>query len=345
MGEQQLPTVSGFNTLIHELGHSLGMKHPFASGQRNPTVAEPSEQFTDTSIMNYNSRTVVNVPTGDSDGSYYQFNDSKTQLSLFDIAYMTYFYGVNQAYHADNNTYRFAAFNPQSSEANNGAEYGVLIVDGNGRDVIDATDQTASVHIDLTPGSWNYVNQKNDTIAYQPADNPENATPQAGQLFISYNSIIEDAKGGTGNDTLIGNDGANYLYGYDGDDTIIGGAGNDQLDGGRGADTLTGGTGADQFIFASPIDGKTDTIVDFNAAEGDKIVLDSRFFKALTRGTLAQSHFHSGTAPADADDFLIYDKASGKLQYDEDGTGNKIAVTIATLQNHADLLHANIEVV
>ena len=81
--------------------------------------------------------------------------------------------------------------------------------------------------------------------------------------------------GGTGNDTITGSDLSGYfrerLFGGDGDDTIDGGGGSDIIYGGAGDDSLTGGSGADIFVFSEG--HGTDTIQDFNAAQGDKIYL------------------------------------------------------------------------
>ena len=83
--------------------------------------------------------------------------------------------------------------------------------------------------------------------------------------------------GGSGNDTITGSDLSGYhaerLFGGDGDDTIDGGGGRDYIYGGAGDDSLTGGSGADIFVFSEG--HGTDTIQDFNAAEGDKIYLRS----------------------------------------------------------------------
>lgn len=62
------------------------------------------------------------------------------------------------------------------------------------------------------------------------------------------------------------------LNGTSGADIIDGGAGNDVIAGGYGPDTLTGGRGADTFVFGAY--SQHDVITDFNAAEGDQIVLD-----------------------------------------------------------------------
>ena len=164
-------------------------------------------------------------------------------------------------------------------------------------------------------------------------------------MFIGYGTQIENAKGGSGNDIIKGNSADNYLFGFDGDDHLDGGAGNDQLEGGRGADTLTGGKGADTFIFASPLDGKADTILDFNFNEGDVLQLDHNIFTALQSGTLAADQFVLGKAAQDANDHLIYDRATGELAYDPDGSGAAAAVTIARLGANHDLENTNIHII
>lgn len=62
------------------------------------------------------------------------------------------------------------------------------------------------------------------------------------------------------------------LNGTTGADIIDGGAGNDTIVGGTGTDYLTGGRGADIFVFGAR--SQYDIITDFNASEGDRIMLD-----------------------------------------------------------------------
>ena len=81
----------------------------------------------------------------------------------------------------------------------------------------------------------------------------------AGRAFtVADGSVVENAYGGDGDDTLTGNDAANelsggrgddVLTGNAGDDSLSGGDGNDRLDGGAGADDLSGGAGDDTIIF------------------------------------------------------------------------------------------------
>lgn len=86
--------------------------------------------------------------------------------------------------------------------------------------------------------------------------------------------------GGAGNDTMLGNDGDDTLVGGGGEDrmsggiggdSLVGGGGNDFLTGDQGTDTILGGAGADEFFFLPGSD--TDLVMDFNAPEGDRLVL------------------------------------------------------------------------
>jgi phospholipase/lecithinase/hemolysin len=95
--------------------------------------------------------------------------------------------------------------------------------------------------------------------------------------------------GGKDDDVLFGDDGGDIVYGNLGADTCEGGAGDDVVRGGqqddvlsggdgadfpagdRDADTITGGAGAD--IFHTHGEAGIDRVLDFNAAEGDRVNL------------------------------------------------------------------------
>jgi Ca2+-binding RTX toxin-like protein len=78
--------------------------------------------------------------------------------------------------------------------------------------------------------------------------------------------------GNLGNDTLDGGAGNDQVRGGQGDDSISGGDGNDFISGDRGNDTETGGAGADTFHGSQ--DAGIDRVLDFNYAEGDRVMLD-----------------------------------------------------------------------
>ena len=95
----------------------------------------------------------------------------------------------------------------------------------------------------------------------------------AGSDRLRGNAGHDVLEGGDGADTLLGLDDDDTLYGGDGDDELNGGTGDDYLYGGAGADGLRGHDGADTFVFNIQDIGALDVIRDFDAAEGDRILL------------------------------------------------------------------------
>lgn len=70
-----------------------------------------------------------------------------------------------------------------------------------------------------------------------------------GKLSIAAGTVVRNAFGGDGNDTIIANAAGGTLHGMDGNDTLSGGAGRDLLDGGAGNDTVSGGDGVDTALY------------------------------------------------------------------------------------------------
>jgi Ca2+-binding RTX toxin-like protein len=144
--------------------------------------------------------------------------------------------------------------------------------------------------IDLGGGNTITVNGANLTIE-DPAD-----------VFV-FAANPNTVQGTAGNDTLVGDSTANLfdglggndtIYGLGGNDTIAGGDGVDKIEGGKGNDGLAGGTGGDLFIFA-PGSG-TDTIADFDFANGDRI--DASAYGVISLADLSEFTF-------DGDDTII----------------------------------------
>jgi Ca2+-binding RTX toxin-like protein len=148
-----------------------------------------------------------------------------------------------------------------------------------------------------------------------------------------------------GGDTITGGAGADTIDGGAGADTINGGAGADTITGGAGVDNMTGGTGADHFVYMATSEG-TDTIADFNVAQGDMIdILASAFGGGLTAGTDPATVFGSSASNTfgSASERLHYNTATGQLLYDADGTGAGAAVTLATFTGLPAFTAANLD--
>lgn len=86
-------------------------------------------------------------------------------------------------------------------------------------------------------------------------------------------SEIERFQMGTGNDSVIGSDGAEEIIGNFGNDTIIAGGGNDTIYSGFDNDSVLGGAGDDSLVTSSGADtvggGAGDDQIDLGAADGD----------------------------------------------------------------------------
>ena len=140
--------------------------------------------------------------------------------------------------------------------------------------------------------------------------------------------------GQIGRDTLYGGVHTDTLHGGDGSDKLYGDAGNDHLDGGSGNDALSGGWGRDIFIFRSPLDARTnaDTITDFNVQD-DAIRLENKLFGKLGKpGGLNPDFFTIGSKAQDGNDHLVYNKNTGCLYYDPDGSGSRQPILFVKLK-------------
>lgn len=142
----------------------------------------------------------------------------------------------------------------------------------------------------------------------------------------------DNLNGFGGRDVIYGFGGNDRLNGGTGSDALYGGLGDDRLRGGHNNDTLSGGAGHDRFVFDTAANANNhDTISDFSHVD-DVIVMGNSVFTALgAHGKLAASMFVAGTAAADSNDHVIYDRATGSLYYDADGNGAGAKVLFASV--------------
>ncbi|EYD72126.1 hypothetical protein Rumeso_04832 [Rubellimicrobium mesophilum DSM 19309] len=151
----------------------------------------------------------------------------------------------------------------------------------------------------------------------------------------------ESFSGSWHEDILKGEGGADRLWGDWGNDEVRGGAGNDLLGGDAGLDTIYGGAGRDSFYFT---DAAGDRVEDFLAAD-DQVWLAQGLVPGLANGPLASAAFKDlSVGKVDSSDRLLYDRASGKLWIDADGSGAAVRQLLAQLDPGTALSAADIEV-
>ena len=144
--------------------------------------------------------------------------------------------------------------------------------------------------------------------------------------------------GTVGADNLVGGAGNETLNGLAGNDTLNGAAGNDTLNGGSGSDLLTGGIGTDSFLLAdAPGATNIDRITDF--ALGDRLLISGSAYTGLTLGAVTATQFievrstRDPVVSATAATRLIFDRDTGNLFHDPDGTGTQSIQQILSSTN------------
>lgn len=288
-----------YSTIIHEVGHALGLKHSFEAPNPIP-VAQDNVFYT---IMSYTAS-----PLSPRNDNYSSFD--ATTLMYYDILALQKMYGRNTTHNAGNTTYTFRE----------GQRYFETIDDASGIDTIVYSGRKNSV-IDLRDGAASEVSE---AIAFTNGST-------RGTVFIGPNSVIERATGGTGHDRITGNTANNLLSGLAGNDTLTGDAGADVLIGGLGKDTLTGGAGVDYFNInvaadTGPASASRDVVMDF-AHLTDKlnftgmdastaIAGDQQFIwrntGAISTSTHGELRFQQFNLSGDANDYtLVYGDTDG----------------------------------
>lgn len=249
----------GYLTVIHELGHGLGLAHPFETGSSGLSAVYGTEVGTSNliSIMAY-AEWGIDPATG-----YASFDIASpigTVQSLdyghfltpdaLDIAAVQHLYGanLNQDDGDGDGSADDVYWLPRSNREGTGW---TTIWDTGGEDWIrQAGRKEAHISLqptvidgdDFTPGGISQV--KGVLGGYMIADDFTGALTDEQGGFRGV--LIENAAGGGKADLIEGNDAANELLGRGGWDRVYGLGGRDEIYGGNGRDVLSGGDSNDR---------------------------------------------------------------------------------------------------
>ena len=142
-------------TMIHEIGHALGLKHPFEKLGSFGTMPADHNSI-EYSVMTYLSYVGAHNTGSYTCGSW----DYPQSFMMYDIAALQIEYGANYGTNSGNTTYTWDANSGQ--EFINGVGQGapgankifLTVWDGGGTDTYDFSNYTTNLSINLSPGAW-----------------------------------------------------------------------------------------------------------------------------------------------------------------------------------------------
>jgi serralysin len=351
----------GTTTLVHELGHAIGLSHPGAYNfTENFQVnyingAEYAQDSMQYSIMSYWDGSETGQLTRNwltSQALYPQ-----TPL-LHDILTIQAKYGADPTTRAGDTVYGFGSNTGKDVYDFAKNPYPNLsIYDASGNDTINLSGFTAGNFLDLHAGSFSSVGQGIPSLAqidaardvlgdqlginfnpysqqslnaatksYLPAitDSIAAATGVTGVAATEYSNL--SIAYGVTIENAIGGSARDVLWGNEVANRLEGRGGDDVINGFEGADTLVGGSGNDLFVFTTLERG--DHIVDF--ARGDHIDLRGLDANAGRAGDQAFAFIGSNA----------FSHVAGQLRYDGttlsgDTNGDGIADFTVAIDNHA----------
>ena len=186
-------------TLLHEIGHALGLKHPgdyerdgAATTQKEGNFLGQHEDSTLFTIMSYQTH-IQGL--------------NRSNFGIYDLLALRKMYGTRD-YRINDDHYRFTSHS---------GDYQSTLLDDGGNDTIDLSALSSGVEINLNPGAFSSIGTA--PVGKRAIDN----------LSIALGTLIESVVGTNYSDQIEGNALSNRIEPLSGFDTINGGPGVDTV--------------------------------------------------------------------------------------------------------------------
>jgi len=296
-------------TLLHEIGHALGLKHPMEAWTQyaaNPPVTH--------AVWDVNDPALTIMAEGSGAGG-------TGHLTAIDIQAIQFIYGTQAQ---DGTQVASWSWNAGTQTLTQTGFATADVVRGSSvRDVIRGNAGNDDL-FGLNGADSLYGGLDNDRLFGGPGSDLLNGGLGDDQFFVGTGDVVVEAlnqgydrvfsavaftlaanveelnlfgaasiKGvGNGlNNVIFANGAGCTVQGMAGADYLVGGGGADTINGGAGADLIYGQAGADRFVFGTLADfapaAAPDAIGDFSHAEGDRINLSPIDPNSLTAGNQA----------------------------------------------------------
>ncbi len=284
-----------YHTVLHEIGHAVGLKHgqdglaydPDSIPQLNTALPSQYDSM-EYSVMTY--RSYVGQDIGGYTNETWGFAQT---FMMADIAALQYLYGADYTANAGDTIY---VWRPDSGNTWINGEVAIspgankiflTIWDGDGNDTYDLSAYSNDLDVDLSPGGTSELGS--NQLAWLGGGNDDNGSDASGSV---YNALMH------GNDTrcLIEN--------------VICGSGDDLVRGNQADNIVKGGLGIDTLVF----DGNRDdydiyskhgvlTVVDQRGLDGTDTAESIELFR-FADGDHSADHFLNGVTGSERGEYL-----------------------------------------